>query len=398
MLLVIFYSAVFSLIISRVRFFYNYRLSRNFLIFIFLLKVVAGITYTAAFKEGDTGKYFYDADAIIFPTLLKNPLQYFYLTFGMNGGGIPEFIKPAVQAMGYWGDTSAYMVVRFNALVRIFSFGNFYVHAVFMAFLSLLGLVWLYKACVKAIGATRFTTFAIFLIPSVVFWGSGVHKEGLLLFSLGLFFYGCVRLSRAFNIKNLLLFAAGAFFTFLVRDFVFLLLFPGIFAFFISAQDASRAKWLFPIIYLLFFTAGCVLPVFNGNNFLEIVASQQNQFLAINEGNTQIDVLSFAPTLSSLFTNLPVALKNSVAGPFLISPDSISHLTVMAENSVLFLAFFLTLFWNGKPKSNALSLWFLIFALNLLVLIGYIVPNVGAIVRYRSLTLPFLFLWLSRKS
>lgn len=393
-LLIIIYTALFTLVISRARFFYNERLPRYFILFVFLLKALAGIAYTAAFKDGDTGKYFYDADAIIFPTLLKNPLQYFYLTFGPNGGEIPQFIKPAVQAMGYWGDTSAYMVVRFNALARIFSFGNFYVHAVFMAFLSLIGLVWLYKACMKTFGTTRFTAPAIFLIPSAVFWGSGVHKEGLLLFSLGLFFYGSVQLSRVCNMKNILLFAAGAFFTFLIRDFIFLLLIPGIPAFFISAHDSGKAKWIFPLSYLLFFCIGCLFPIFNGNNFLEIIAYKQNQFLAINAGNTQIDISRFEATFSSLFLHLPEALKNSAASPFLITPDSLSHLAVMAENAMLFVILLLAAFSNGKPKFTALTLWFLIFSIALLILIGYIVPNVGAIVRYRSLTFPFFFIAL----
>lgn len=395
LLLPIFYTALFAFIIYRLRFFRDERLSKFFFVFIFFLKVAAGIAYTSAFWGGDTTMYFYDADKIIYPTLWNNPLQYFYLTFGPNGGEILKFIRPQVYAMGYWGDTSAYMVVRFNAVVRLFSFGNFYVHAVCMAFVSLLGLAWLYKAYSKATGgATIFSIAAIFLIPSVVFWGSGVHKEGLLLFALGLFFYGSVLLSKNINLKNLALFSIGACLVFLIRDFVFLLLFPGILAFFISANDTSKAKWAFPLFYLLFFSAGCLLPVFNGNNFLEIITSKQEQFLALNEGNTQIDVRYFNPTLLSLFVNLPHSLKNSIAGPFFISPDSLSHIAVMLENGILILIALFVVLFSGKPRLNAFTIWLLIFSLSLLILIGYIVPNVGAIVRYRSIVLPFFFLFL----
>lgn len=376
------------------RFFHDERVSRNFFIFVFLLKVAAGITYSLAFEGGDTRVYFHDANTIIYPSLWQNPLKYLYLTFGPNGGEIPAAVLPQVNAMGYWGDTSAYMVVRFNAVVRLFSFGNFYVHVVFMAFMSLMGLVWLHKAFAKAMGsATAYSIAAIFLIPSVLFWGSCVLKEGLLLFALGAFFYGAVLFSKTLSVKSLLLFAMGSFFVFLTRDFVFLLLFPGIFAFFVAANDPGKARWTFPLFYVLFFTAGCVLPVFNGNNFLEIVAYKQNQFLAINEGNTQIDVNPFEPTFAGLVTGLPQALKNSVLGPFFITADSFFHIAVMLENALLILVALLLLF-SGKPRFNQLTVWFLVFSVALLILIGYIVPNVGAIVRYRSLALPFLYLFL----
>jgi hypothetical protein len=47
----------------------------------------------------------------------------------------------------------------------------------------------------------------------------------------------------------------------------------------------------------------------------------------------------------------------------------------------------------GKP----LTLFALNFAILLFLLIGYCVPNVGAIIRYRSPGMPFLFLacWLA---
>jgi hypothetical protein len=35
-------------------------------------------------------------------------------------------------------------------------------------------------------------------------------------------------------------------------------------------------------------------------------------------------------------------------------------------------------------------MWLVLFSLSLLTLTGFIVPNVGALIRYRSLALPFL--------
>ena len=86
------------------------------------------------FSGDDTTMYFNQGN-YIFSLLPHHPLRYLYLTIGANGGSSPRFIYSDVLTMGYWGDTSDYMVVRFNAIARLFSFGIFYVHAVFMAFI-----------------------------------------------------------------------------------------------------------------------------------------------------------------------------------------------------------------------------------------------------------------------
>ena len=394
-LTVIFYSALFSLLIYKWRFFGDEKLPKFFFMGIFLMKVAAGIFYTYSFRGGDTTMYYNDANAIIYPELWRHPLKYLYLTFGPNGGTIPAFIQQQVKAMGYWGDSSAYMVVRFNAAVRLFSFGNFYVHAVFMAFVSMVGLMWLHKAFIKFTGSQNiFSVAAVFLIPSVLFWGSGVHKEGLLLFALGLFFYGAVLLSSGFNTRRLAGFLIGAMLVFIIRDFIFLLLFPGLIAFFI-ARSGKTVGFSFLVAYLILLLVGSFFPVFKGDTLLEIIAFKQNQFLAINAGNTQIDVKHFEPHFISFPLNLPMALRNAVLGPFFISPGSFQHLLVIAENAVLLLAAFALPLLNGKPRFNLLMIWFLFFSVTLFILIGLIVPNVGAIVRYRCLALPFLFLFLA---
>lgn len=389
------YIAVFSILIWKFRFFRDDSLPRSFFLFIFLLKACLGILYHAIFSGGDVLFLYKDAVYIIYPQLWEHPLRYFYLTFGPNGGQIPNFIFPQVHAMGYWGDTSDYMVVRFNAIVRLVSSGNFYVPAVFMSFLSLIGMVWLYRACVRASGAFSLPVVgAVFLIPSVLFWGSGAHKEGLMLFALGWFLHGCVTLAEKFTAKNFLIAALGAFLTYCVRDYVLLMLLPGMIAFFITYKNWLRIRFLLPVIYAVAIAAAIILPVFGGKNFAEAIAQRQAQFKSLEEGGTYISVKDFKPEWISLFTNLPQALKNTLLGPFFIKPDKAMHYALIAENALLLLAGLLFPWLAGKPRLQPFTLMCLLFSISLFVLIGYIVPNVGAIARYRSIALPFLFIFL----
>ncbi len=394
-------SAVFitliSFLIYRFRLLNDERLSPVFITFIFIIKSLLGILYCHVhiknYGGGDTYAYFNDGN-IIFETLRHNPLKYIYLTFFPNAVEINPLVRDEIFAMGFWGDTSAYMVVRFNALVRLVSGGNIFIHAVAMSFLSLAGMLLFYKSIYKATGSKSFRVkMCIFLIPSFLFWGSGVHKEGLLIFSLGLLFYGSVFLAGKVTFKNLLITIAGAGLTLLIRDFVLLLLLPGWVAFMISHQNKKQWLLAFPLVYVFALFAGSILPVIEGKTILEMISLKQDQFWSIRMGNTEISLRDFEPHILSFFTNLPTALKNSILGPFFISADSVFHILVMLENAMLILLFVVLLFLPGAKSLSAFSLWCLLFGLSWFLLIGYTVPNVGAIVRYRSIALPFLLLF-----
>ncbi|GIV32574.1 MAG: hypothetical protein KatS3mg031_0109 [Chitinophagales bacterium] len=400
MLLAAIYTALFTILIWKLPFFRG-QISRKTITAVFLLKVMIGLLYSYIYVKhyggGDTHFYFRDS-AYIVQTLPESPGKYLYLTLGPNGGKIPECIKPQVKAMGYWGNTSGYMVVRFNALVRLFSFGEFYVHAVFMAFVSLVGLIWLHRAAALLIGNSTLLVLVVFFIPSVLFWGSGVHKEGLLLFSLGMFFWGTAGLVTYWRAVFLILMLTGAFLTYCIRDFVLLLLLPG-WVVFLFAGRRKAGSTMILLSYLFFFLLTFSLPLFGTRNFLEMMAWKQDQFQTIGGGNTYIPVPAFHPDWTVLFKNLPAALRNSLLGPFFIPVHHLYQLAVVVENALLIGGMMVIPFFR-KLKVSPFGLWTGIFACCLLLLIGYIVPNVGAIVRYRSIVLPFLLLpWcpISRK-
>ena len=61
-------------------------------------------------------------------------------------------------------------VIRFNGLIRIFSFGIIHVHTVFMSFLSFLGQTAILKFAIEFNPKKRrFLIIPVYLIPSVLF-------------------------------------------------------------------------------------------------------------------------------------------------------------------------------------------------------------------------------------
>jgi hypothetical protein len=93
----------------------------------------------------------------------------------------------------------------------------------------------------------------------------------------------------------------------------------------------------------------------------------------------------------SFIKNAPQALNHSLARPYLLESYSPFYLICALEILVLWIIFG---FWFFRPSEDpyrhSVVLFCLFISLILLLLIGYIVPQLGAIVRYRSIFFPFL--------
>ncbi|MDX2001007.1 MAG: hypothetical protein SFW35_01115 [Chitinophagales bacterium] len=391
------YVFLFGNIILRTRFFKNGP-GTKFLLSIFITKCLLSVIYwelhVSEYGGGDSFFYFLDGE-IIGNKMAGEQWKYLQLTFGPNGGEIPSNIAPEIELMGYWTDTSDYMVVRFNAFVYPFSFGNPYVHGIFMSFLSLSGLLALYKGVSQfSLHNKQLLKVAIFGIPSVLFWTSGLHKEGLLIFALGWFFYAIFSMgSGKLNWKYINLAIVSSLFVYLIRDFVFFLLLPGLVAYLLSKRFP---KYTLPInlaVYLSTAIIGAQLYILPGGiNYLQLIAQKQAAFKALTGGNTTIELHDFEPNLLHMAVYAPEAFFNVIIKPVAVGFTPISHFLIVIEN-LFFLLMIVTalLFLDYKRfKVHPAMIWFKLYGLSLVILTGFIVPNIGAIVRYRSIALPFL--------
>ncbi|MCC6836969.1 MAG: hypothetical protein IT234_00405, partial [Bacteroidia bacterium] len=204
------YTTFFVFLIQKIRFFELSGISKKWVTGAFLLKVIAGFAvwaiYTFYYTDratSDIYKYF-DDSKVIFDALKSNPSHYLAMLTGIGNDGA-DFNQYYYQ-MNFWArahDTNvlndSHTIIRFNALVRLFSMGYFNVHTVFMCFLSFIGLVAIYKTFSEfLIDKKKELFFVVFLLPSVLFWGSGVLKEGILFFALGVMIYN---FNRLFELK-----------------------------------------------------------------------------------------------------------------------------------------------------------------------------------------------------
>jgi len=133
-LLFIVYTLTIIGLLKILPFFKNSGIGFKWLSIIFILKLLAGFAYLFIHQ-----KYYVNADALAYVNrggilqsyFYENKALFFKLCFGPNGFPASEELRTYVRPLSFWTDTSAYTMVRINALISFAGFGNYYLHLIF---------------------------------------------------------------------------------------------------------------------------------------------------------------------------------------------------------------------------------------------------------------------------
>jgi hypothetical protein len=379
---------------------------------LFSLKLIGGLslyliyTYYYDSETSDIHKY-YRGGCVLHSATKQSYADYFRLVSGVQGKN--ENLQKYYDQTEHWTRPYSYglfndsrTVMRFNALLCLVSKGNIYIHLIVMAFMSFLGAFALFKAIEKLTGLNKYLNLiASFLIPSCLFWTSGLLKEGLVMFALGFAIYYMVKIYFKFKISDFLLFLLFLFLIGISKIYVLPALLPMIILFFVGKKFKDKGK----ILSLIFISLICFLAVvFSDKVFsydvLSAVAGKQNDFISssqLGEGvGSNFELTRLEPNLKSFMKIIPEGLANSFFRPFFNEINSVFLLLAFLEVLFLVFTFIISIVFFKKPEANKLLfvLFSLGFVIYLFVLIGVITPNSGAIVRYRSIGLPFLYAML----
>lgn len=375
---------------------------------IFISKFIIAIAYWQLhlyfYQGGDTFAFYQDS-LLIYNSFFDNPLKYLFLTFGPNNfERSPDFIFQETDAMGFWWNTSNYTVVRFYALCNLISGGSVYVAFLVLSFCVSLSSILLFKTIYRLNPDVKWIIFiSIMALPSVVFWNSGVHKEALIFccFSAIVFLvYQITHFTRHLFLSISILLILF-FFCWLLRSYVFYLLLTGVFAVFISKLIAQKTSLIFLSIYSLAFLAAVTFSFsqiyyskeYKGNIF-EFITIKQQQFKNMKGGNSEIETIELTPDFFTFFYQTPKSFFRAFYLPFFLKTKNIFSFYFITEN-ILLLLFILMLMWHTRWKKllqSSYSLLFLMTGFFLMTLIGFVVPNIGTGLRYRSFPLFLLIL------
>ncbi|MBI5371769.1 MAG: hypothetical protein HZA79_07060 [Sphingobacteriales bacterium] len=392
------YLFLFAWLVTRVKFFTRSGLSKSQLIIILLLKVLAGIFYgwIGIYYSGFARMYdtwsFHTNSLYEYHLLLNDPHEYFTNLFRTSyTDGFSRFFE---NSDSYWNDLKGSIFIKLLSVFNIFSRGHYYVNVIFYSFLTLFGALAIFRVMNNAFPGKRpAILLATFLIPSFLYWTSGVHKEGLIFTGIALCVYSIYfgNKEKRFSTRKIAALITGLLLVLTLRNFLVVLLIPALLTWVLANRYPQKGKWIFGLAYLFFivffFTAKHLSPRLD---FPMAVANKQQEFIKL-KGRTTVPIRELEPTAYGFLKNTPQAVVLTVVRPY---PGDVHHFLSLAASVEinLLLALFLLFLWRRTNGSRAGNLLYfcIYFSASVLLAIGYSNNNIGAIVRYRSIIIPLL--------
>ncbi len=369
---------------------------------LFLLKVVVGTIYSHYHLRygggGDTWTFFRES-GIYFQSLGDSVWTYLRLVFGPNGfKPVPEEFLTYTDPSRYWWDSSEYLLIRINTFLRLISGGEYYAHVVIWNLLSILGIVYIYRFFADSLSSGRQLLFALLaLTPSILFWGSGMHKEALSFFFIGLILWNLqqIIIGKGNRLARIVLTLIALYLLAVMRIYIAVLLAPALIAF--VWVELSKGKSALPKYGLVYFA--CILLSLIGPYISEKfdIYYRISEMLRITKfyfpGYATLD----APVINAdewwtFYTNIPKAWYNVFFKPSFFDGVSWYRMFAFVETyliAAVLLFGLVKIKWKQYLKNNR-ALFALFFGLSLITIIGLVSVNMGAIARYRSVPLVFL--------
>ncbi len=393
------YLCIFCWLITKVSFVKNAGLNNKYILVLFLAKIIAGLAIGwISYNLYNTGNDYWDVNREgwkEYQLLLSNPKEYFTNIFKSQytqgyGGMFDSF-------QSFWNDLRNNIIIKFLSVCNIFSRGNYYINSLFFNFFCFLGHVAFYRIFIKIYkNQQRAVIICCFLLPSMLYFTSGVQKDGIVFTTLGFLSYTVFKSLQQnyFSKKSLLIILLTLTVLFLIRSYVLLNVLPALIMWILVVKYKWPAFKSFAIGYiilgLIFFNFNSIVKNINP---LKTVTQKQADFFTLPLASTQIKLDTLYPNFKSFLYNAPQAYNHLLLRPYLTELPAKSLLPINIELVFyqLFFIFFIAFKRKKEEKeNNPFILFGIFFTLTMFLFIGYIMPNLGSIVRYRSVYLPFL--------
>ena len=396
-LLFTFYLLCACYLVTRAGFVKKTDLSNVTILFLFILKIAAAVLLgwmsQRYYPQGNDYWGLNQNGWNEYLVMTSDPKRFltdiFQSNYGDDYGGF-------FRAFGsFWNDLKNTLIGKLLAVCNIFSRGNYYINSLFFNLMGFFGHVALFRIFSHIYsnkGKWALIT-GCFLLPSTLYFSSGIHKDLVVFCMLGLYSYALYfSMVDRMTVRRLALLFTSFIALLFIRNFLAIAIIPASIAFVISIKRKWKPARVFAAIYLSGFLLLAILeaamPSFQP---LSVVSLRQKEFLELPYASSQLDKHILEPNIKSLVRNTPEAINHSVLQPYAWNAPT-RFLVPLAIELLIYQLLFIGMLIFNRPhlRFNAFILYGICLSATMLLFTGYVVPNIGAIVRYRSLYLPFL--------
>lgn len=375
--------------------------------------VSVGLIYTFYYGYlGDTFMYFTLGSKFIWEAFKESPALGLKLLLEEGGKYYADTIKYTSNIYAY-PDRAGYLIVRLSAFFGLFCYHTYSVIAIFFAILSFSGLWKMYKVFIYYYPHLhKELAIAVFFVPSVFFWGSGILKDSVSIGALGWIFY-CIHtifIKKEKIISSSALLILNFYVLATAKIYILLCFIPAAVVWlFIHYNNKIRSQTIKNILKPIFLTIALVCGLGGAYKVSEdsrlysfdkiaktakITADWVSYSSKISQGSTY-DLGDFDPTLPGMLMKAPAAIWVSLFRPYLWEVKNVVMLLSSLESLLLFLLTIVTIYKVGFLKvvsiikSNALVLFCAFFSITFAFAVGISTYNFGTLVRYKIPLIPF---------
>lgn len=325
-----------------------------------------------------------------------------YYFFTRNGGGDAWGYWTVAQSMEpqqFWvyllDTTGTYFLYALNYIPANLLGMGFFANTLLFSLFGFLGMVFFFVIAFKTIPFNsifgKLLLFpALFFLPNLHFWSSGVGKDSILFFCIGMFVYSLLNISRRIPLLILALLIA-----YLIRPHIvlFLLLAFGL-AYLLDTKFQPFKRVFLSVVLLSIGIA--ILPTVM--EFVKIDEASVESFEEFSENKS--DLLSRYQTGSRIdasSASYPVKLFAFLYRPFFFDINGLPALVASFENLLLLLLSVKVLF--SKPITAFRKAPFVVKGLFLFLVLGTLafsatLGNIGIMIRMRNMFLPGMIIFI----
>ncbi len=303
------------------------------------------------------------------------------------------------------GTSTASMMGLTSFAMLLFGDSIFAVCLVF-SFFAFLGSVSMYKAVrFKLTAVERVPVLiGVLLVPSVVFWSSGIVKEAVVLGGLGTVLKAISDTLVRRRMLAIVTMAPSVALIALIKPYVFVPLVLGFGAWFYAGRG-QKLSLGYKLLGIAIAAAGMMVvaaqfPAYSFDRVGETIAHTQQNFVQANQGAGSgiqigdVDTAAEEQTLARSLKWAPLGLLNALARPMLFDIRNVTLAIAALEMTALIWAVLSLLRRHGVRRvireisSEPPFLFSAVFVLALGISVGLATGNLGTLSRYRVPMMP----------
>ena len=378
----------------------------------FVGAIALGLIYQFYYGGGDTFNYYYHSKII--HTAFDHSFATGWKLLLDDGSGSSTDTAPYVAQM-FWHQAGSkeYFLSRIVAFLGLFCFNNYTVISLFFATISFSGIWALYITFAKIRPHVyKQLALAVFYVPSMFFWGSGILKDTICIGALGWFFYALYRggIQRQSLLRCILIGLAAAYLLLAIKAYILLCFLPAALLWVFNETNARiKNSTLRLVARPLFLVLGGVMAVYaatnltKGDNEYDVdkigerskITSDYLYQTSLEQNGSGYSLGKLDGSIGSMVKLAPQAIGTTLFRPFIWETRN-PVMLLSALEAGFFLFFTLRIFWRtgvvrtlGIIGKNPVLLLCFVFSLAFSAAVGITSSNFGTLVRYKIPMIPF---------